>query len=120
MGFDVDAYLAARTPWTLTLGGTTYTAAWISVDVVRRFEAERTAAGEDVARQLAAVRRLLRALFPWRPHYVWRGDPVTQLLALDAPALGAVLTDFFQSWLRVLAPGTPPQSPPTSGIASKP
>lgn len=121
MAFDVDAYLASRQPWGVTIGGVTYPARWVSVEVIRQFEAHRAALDSgDLQAQLGAIRRLLRALWPWRPHYLWRGDPVQRILALDPVAIGAVLTDFFQAWVAQLSATPGAARTATSGIDSPP
>lgn len=112
MGFDADAYRRARVPWTLTLDGTTYTATWVSVEVMRRFHESREAVKDSEEGLRAAVRALLREAFPRRVHYRWRGDPVDKLLALETPVLVAALTDFFAWW------GARSQLPGTNGTGS--
>lgn len=102
MGFNVDALKQSWTPWTLTLGGVTYTERPVSVEQVRRFWRGMESPEERV--RAKAVKGLLRTAFPWRPHYVWKGDPVRRFLALDPPIQAKALQDFFVLWTARWAP----------------
>lgn len=126
--FDADAWLEARRPWELRLAGKVWRAAWVSPATVMAFQSAVKVADDDQVDRVAqaeALRVLLRAMFPPRWRYVWRGDPVRLILALDEPAQGAILRDFFESlavaWTLPLpgtTPGTsspPPTPPPTPG-----
>lgn len=111
MAFDADAFRAARRPWTLRIGGQTYTARPISVQAILAFKSAADAAGTDEAAAAVATRALLRQMFPYRLHYRWRGDPVDQLLSDPAIVHGA-LTDFFEYLAGTMG------APVTTGIAS--
>ena len=115
MGFNADAYRAAHPPWSITLDGRTYVAAWASVEDVKRFYADKQEAKTDAA-VIHALYRLLRVLFPARFVYLVRGDPVRKILALPPPDMHAVVADFFAWWVRTvgasLTTGTS-SSPPT-------
>lgn len=119
MSFNADAYLAARRPWTLTLGGRTYTGAPVSVGQVLVFQQAVQQAGDDAVAVQAAVRVLLRALFPPRLSYVWL-DPVRQVLALDSAAQAAVLADFFGYLARLNTPSVPATPGTTSPTPTPP
>lgn len=113
--FDLDAYREAHRPWTFRAGGFAFEARILSAEHVRRFNAEL--AGADAAGQRAALARLLRAAFPWRFSYRWRGDPVTRILALEPAALDATLSSFFE-WVRQTH-GARVTSPATDGTPSR-
>lgn len=121
MGFNADAFLAARERWTLTIKGRTYEAAPVSVLQVMAFQRDLEAAGDDTAQQRAALTTLLRAMFPARWAYVWSPDPVALVLKLDSGAQSEVLRDFFTYLARTLGlpqtgtttPPSPPSSAPT-------
>jgi hypothetical protein len=112
MGFSVDAVKQAWTPWTLEIDGVTYTERLVSVEQVRRFWSGLESPDEGTRTQ--AVKKLLRAAFPWRPHYVWKGDPVDKFLKLDPPLQAKALQDFFVLWTARWAP----LSSRTNGAAS--
>lgn len=124
MGFNADAFLAARERWTLTIKGRTYEAAPVSVLQVMAFQRDLESAGDDTAQQRAALTTLLRAMFPARWVYVWSPDPVTLVLRLDSGAQSEVLRDFFAYLARTLGmtePGTMTRpSPPSSGPTPTP
>jgi hypothetical protein len=121
MGFNADAFLAAREPWTLTIGGRTYAARPVSVAQVLQFQKDVDGAGGDPARVTAAMTALLRAMFPPRWAYVVGRDPVRAILALDTGAQSEVLRDFFEYLARTMnrttgttkIPPSPPSSVPT-------
>lgn len=110
MPFDADAHRAAHAPWSMVLRGRTHTARPVSVRQVMAFQevAQREPA---VARR--ALIRLLRVAFPWRPWYVWRGDPVRWLVAETGEGQAEALADFFGCLLARLT-----RTPPTSGTGS--
>jgi hypothetical protein len=116
MGFNADAFAAAHRPWTLTLRGEEFTAVDPSADEVVRFRAEMVAAGDDMQAQRAVVRRFIRARFPWRIRYLWRGDPVGRFLALPAAAQEAALMSLF---LRLGAMQTSRPQPKGRGNGSE-
>lgn len=127
MGFNADAFLAARERWTLTIKGRTYEAQPVSVQEVLQFQKAVDAAGDDPAAVTAAVTMLLRTMFPARWAYVLGGDPVAQVLRLDAQAQAEVLRDFFGYLARTLSqtpatrtttPPSPPLSAPTPAAPS--
>lgn len=121
MGFNADAFLAARRPWTLTVGGRAWPARPVSVQQILDFQAAVQAAGKDERQAQAAANALIRAMFPRR----WFGfDPGRWLMRQDAATVAAVLTDFFghlasQMTAAPAVPTTtttppgPPSSPPT-------
>ena len=123
MGFNADAFLAARERWTLTIGGRQYAARPVSVAQVLQFQKDIDAAGQDPAAVERAMTTLLRAMFPARWAYVFGRDPVQAVLRLDAAAQAEVLRDFFEYLARTLTrtrgttttptPLTPPSSGPT-------
>lgn len=123
MGFNADAFLAAREPWTLTIGGRTYAARPVSIGQVLDFQKMATAAAADPAAQQAAITRLLRLMFPAHWSYLLPGrDPVQRITALDPQAQSEVLRDFFEYLARTLhrtagttrtTPPSPPSSAPT-------
>lgn len=92
--FDADAYRKAREPFTFTCSGRTWVARPVSAEVVAACEPDL--ARGDAATQRRATERLLRAAFPWRLSYWWRGDPVARILHLDVSARNAALTAFFR------------------------
>lgn len=119
MGFNADAFLAAHRPWTLTIGGRTYTARAVSVAEVLAFKAATE--GADATSGERAVRRLLRRMFPYRLHYRWRGDPVALLIASGPAAVREALADFFGHLAGTTpSPTTTPPSPPSSGPTPPP
>lgn len=106
MGFNADAYLRARKPWELVLGGRTYRAGWVSVEQVQAFlvafqgekkEGEDQVTPPSAEQRTAATQVFLRKVFPARVSYLWR-DPVGQIMGLDEEARGAILADFFVWW----------------------
>lgn len=109
---DLDALRAAHEPWTFSTGGRTYTARPVSVEQVIAHEAE--CVGASPAAVMRARRRLLRLAFPWRPSFLWRGDPVRAICSAS-PALHRVVMDSFfvalqSSFPRSATPATPPSS----------
>jgi hypothetical protein len=127
VGFDADAFLSAREPWTLRLRGRTYTGRPVSVLQALAFQRDLAAAGEDVAKQDAILAAFLRLIFPARWGYVFGRDPVYLVMALDTAARTAVLQDFFDWLARILSrtKGTtkatrpsPPSSAPTPPLMS--
>lgn len=111
MAFDLASYRAAQQPWVTTLDGHQFVARHVSAAHVQRHY--RAAATKDPAVMARSLRWLLRKAFPWRPSYIWRGDPVRLLLERLSPRdrLEA-LTDFFGS----LAPG---RGMPTPGQTTR-
>jgi hypothetical protein len=61
---------------------------------------------------------LLRIAFPWRPSYIWRGDPVSIIGAMLPREQAEVLRDFFQSLGVTVRKPTLPTSPKTNGTRS--
>lgn len=95
MAFSLDAWRAGQQPWTLEVGGRVYAAAPLSAPQVAAFLGELEGASPAAAER--ALRALLRAAFPRRVSFLWRGDPVRWLMALPLPGRQAVLRDFFDS-----------------------
>lgn len=81
--------------WVVQIGGVRYQGRPVSGEAVRRFQAAFRAAGEDGAKQVAAVRDLLRWAFPLSWAVLWRGDPVRKILA--SPLCMEYLQDFYAS-----------------------
>ena len=116
MGFNADAFLAARERWTLTIKGRTYEAQPVSVQQVLQFQQAIEAAGDTPTAVSAAMTGLLRAMFPARWAYVVQPDPVQLVLRLDPQAQMEVLRDFFAFLARTLSlspatTATPPSTP---------
>ena len=95
--FDLDAFREAHRPFAFTAGGFTFEARIISAEQMRQFAT--VASRADAAGQHRALAALLRIAFPWRPSYIWRGDPVTTILALEPQAREEALESFF-AWVR--------------------
>lgn len=126
MAFDADAFLAARSGWEVTLGGRTYRSAYVSIEQVMDFEkaingtpaeteegGQPGGSGPSPRARRAALRQLLRRMFPFRLEYIWLGDPVRRILGLDQHTRGKILADFFVWRLRVHGlemPGTTSQT----------
>jgi hypothetical protein len=100
MAFDVDAYRAARPPWAFTLDGVQYTSRRITSAHLRRYHQLLSGPGNDEQRLATALAWLLRCAVPWRPSFLWRGDPARKLLRLNAAARDAALLDFFATVRR--------------------
>jgi hypothetical protein len=109
--FDADAYRAAREPFRLVAGGRIYAARPVSAELV--IATRPALASETRASRLAALRRLLRAAFPWRWSMLWRGDPVRVFLRLDAATQQEALRRFF----RYLGAGSTHRAPATTGMS---
>ena len=109
--FDADAYRAAREPFRLVAGGRIYEARPVSAELVIATR-PALAAGTPTHR-LAALRRLLRAAFPWRWAMLWRGDPVRVFLRLDVATQQEALRRFF----RFLGAASSLRAPATTGMS---
>jgi len=117
MAFSADDWRAARTPWTYTEDGRTWTARPVSALAVAD-----TLTGLEACsphEQAQRWRRLFRQAFPWSVLYLafpqW--DPVRRILRLEPGAYQAVIVDF------LLSLGIGPTSPSvltTSGTSSPP
>lgn len=118
MGFNADAFLAARERWTLTLHGRTYTARPVSVQEVMQFQRHMDAASGDPQKQHLAIRGMLRLMFPPRWAYVFGRDPVRAVLALDSAAHTEVLRDFFTYLARTLTGTTTTTTPPSPPLST--
>lgn len=91
---DLDAWRAANlATWSLTLDGYTYHARPVSARAVAALIPAIMAAQPDA--QFALYQQLFRLAFPWVPSYVWRGDPVAKIMALEPAAFREVRDDFF-------------------------
>jgi hypothetical protein len=108
--FDALAYREAREPFRLVAGGRVWTARPVSAELV--IQLRPALASPTDAERAAALQRLLRAAFPWRPQY-WFGDPVRALLRLDLESRQEALRRFF-SYLGL---GLPRPGPATGGIS---
>lgn len=106
--FDADAYRAAREPFRIVVKGRTHEARPVSAELVIAVQPD-LACG-DATRATGALKRLLRAAFPWKLWMWWRGDPVYQVLYLDPATRNALIASFF----RFLGGGSP-TPPATSG-----
>lgn len=106
MAFDLTAYRAAQQPWVFTFDGYTHVARHVSASHMQRHH--RAIASGDPAVMARSLRWLLRKAFPWRPSYIWRGDPVRLILdRLPARARRDTLLDFFGSLASVSGTLTP-------------
>lgn len=114
MSFSFSSWQAARRPWELEIDGRKWVARPVSSERVLRYQMELIGASVDAGWK--ATLALLRDAFPWRPSYVWRGDPVKHFARIirDAPeAATAALQDFFP-----LLRGAAPSAPQTNGTSS--
>ncbi len=109
---NLDALREAHRPWSFTTGRRTYVARPVSVEQVIAYEGE--CIGASVAVRMRALRRLLRQAFPWRPSFLWRGDPVAIVMGASPPVHHQLVRDFFGS-LRLPVEST---APPTSSTGS--
>lgn len=111
----MTSWAKARQTWELEIGGRSWRARPVSAHRVMLYQAQLLGAGE--AQGWALVLELLRDAFPWRPSYMWRGDPVKHFARLirDTPeAASEALRDFFP--LLAGVPTTP--APATHGTNS--
>lgn len=92
--FDADAYRAAREPFIVKVKGRQHVARPVSAELVIAVQPDL--ASKDVTRATSALKRLLRAAFPWRLSMWWKGDPVYQVLYLDTATRNALVTSFFR------------------------
>lgn len=114
MSFSFSSWQAARRPWELEIDGRRWVARPVSAERVLRYQVALMGASVEAGWQ--ATLALLRDAFPWRPSYVWRGDPVKHFARIirEAPeAATSALQDFFP-----LLGGAPPSAPRTNGISS--
>lgn len=81
--------------WTVQIGGIRYQGKPVSGEAVKRFQAAFRAAGDDQAKQTAAVFALLRCAFPLSWAALWKGDPVRRILA--SPLCAEYLESFYGS-----------------------
>lgn len=91
--FDIDAYRATRESFEIVLGGKRFIARPVSAEVV--ISTQQELKSDNGATVNAALRRLLRAAFPWTLAMWWRGDPVEMILSLDLATRREYLTRFF-------------------------
>jgi hypothetical protein len=115
--FDLDAYREAHQPFSFAAGGRRYYARHVSAGQMSAYF--RAAETGDIAVIEKALRALLRTAFPWRPSFIWRGDPVDLILRrLPPDERRAVMTDFF-GFLGVIAKAaTPPRMTPGNLLPS--
>lgn len=116
MSWSYDSWRAARRPWELVIHGRSWTARPVSAEAVLAYQAEIIGASRERAWQ--ATLALLRKAFPWRPSYIWRGDPVKHFAQVirEAPdAAAQALQDFFP----LLRGAESPSGSPTNGTASQ-
>ena len=92
MSVDVDQWRRAHPAWSVTLDGFEFRARPVSARAVASVAELFTKSSAD---QLGAMEQLLRLAFPWRFSYVWRGNPVAKIMALEPSAYREVVTDFF-------------------------
>ena len=102
----------------MTVGGVTYPARPISVAAILDFQAAVQAAGQDEAKAQAAVRGLVRQMYPWKLAYAigWF-DPARWLTRQEPGVIQAALTDFFghlAGGMTATQPTTTPPSPPSA------
>lgn len=94
-GFSAVTWRAAHAPWTFTTARRrTYEARPLSGPRVLQFLVE-TEGARPAARE-AALEALLREAFPLRWSFVWRGDPVREILRAPLAEREAILTSFFR------------------------
>lgn len=100
--FDADAYLEALEKPTLTINGTTFTGRILSIVEWLPFEQRMEALSDDnnTDGYMAFARDYLRALFPYRMAFKWRGDPVA--MTLNHPGLTTIVTDFLALQIRAV------------------
>lgn len=110
--FDADAYRKARDPFKVRVHGRLYEALPVSAELVIAVQPDL--ASDSVATRTQALKRLLRAAFPWRLSMWWRGDPVYHILYLDGPTRGALIAGFF----RFLGGDQSVSPPATDGTTS--
>lgn len=115
--FSADSFLEALEPWSFTTGGRRYVAQPVSAPRVARFlHACTSAQPNEQHRQLKA---LLREAFPKRLSFLWRGDPVLEILAMEPRTRDATLKSFFASLgLTTLAPTSSEASTPPGAASS--
>lgn len=113
MGFDLDQYRQAHAGWALTTRGQTYHARPVSAEQVIVYQGEVLGASPRIAQR--ALRKLLRIAFPWRPSFVWRGDPVKIVMGARPHEHRAMVADFFAS---LAGSPTLPTPSPTHGTPS--
>jgi hypothetical protein len=116
---DIEQLRAARDPFVLVARGSRFVARPVSAECMRtHVDAAQSA---DPAIAVPALRALLRAGFPYRIAYWWRGDPVRLILdELDPPTQREVLRGFFLFLAgRPQLPSIPP-SPPRSPSSPTP
>ncbi len=109
--FDADAYRAARAPFILVVKGRRHVARPVSAELVIALQPDLASPTPRVA--TAALKRLLRAAFPWTLSMWWRGDPVYHALYLDLATRNELLQRFF----LFLGGVEPPARPATPGIS---
>lgn len=90
---DLDAWRDANPGWSLTLDGYTYRARPVSARAVGALVA--ALGGATATESFGLYERLFRLAFPWVPSYLWRGDPVSKIMALPPRAFREVRDDFF-------------------------
>jgi len=95
-GFSAKAWHAAHAPWTYTTsrGRTCATRPISTPRLIAYFGAIE---GASIARQNAETRELLREAFPWRVSFLWRGDPVDEILESPPGLRKEILRSFFAS-----------------------
>lgn len=104
---DLQALREAHQPWSFAAGGRSYVARPVSIEQVIAYEGE--CVGASPTALLAARRKLLRIAFPWRPSFLWRGDPVALIMGATPRVHQALISDFFVS-LRLPAEPTAPMT----------
>lgn len=128
MAFDSTQWTEAHQPWTVTVGGRTFTARHVSAPQAMAYQ-RRLADAQALPKSpdesdaqhamritkacLIAQHWILRVAFPWRISYL-RGDPVALILKLPPGAKHEALADFFVC----LWAGLPSLSSRTNGISS--
>lgn len=92
--FDADAYRAAREPFEVIVYGRRHVARPVSAELV--IAVQPALASGDIRVATKALKRLLRAAFPWRLWMWVRGDPVYHVLYLDVATRSALIARFFR------------------------
>jgi hypothetical protein len=115
MSWSFSSWQAARRPWELEIDGRRWVARPVSAERVMAYQGALI--GASVEQGWAETLKLLRDAFPWRPSYVWRGDPVKAFAEVIRVAPDAA-TEALQSFFPLLRGATAALS--TSGTPSQP
>jgi hypothetical protein len=110
MAFDLDA---ANELWAFRTRGHTYYARPVSPEQVMEYSHRLAKVANDPPALTRVHRWFFRQAFPWRPSFLWLGDPVDVILATRPAERDVLLKSFFAS----LAATEPPRDEsPTNGM----